>query len=843
MADATNRKLDVGNTEEDRISRDDPLYELSQIIGYSDPRDEEDVASAEDDGQMDLEDTLLRELEDFASSAEEDLSDAAAEYDAAVEAGSAAGPAEEFAAPEVVSAESGEDFAVTASHAPGPVEEAAPDTLEAELMDLLGGLGDKAGAAWTHESTAEEQMAPVADPTQAETDTEEADAFQSEPEEAVAEAYAERDRSDAGGVVPDVDDAGSPQVPAAAPVWFDRDEPEEHDFEPHAGSGSEEDSEILDAFESALSENLALSFEDERDAAAGPAPEEADPADEAGQSLEFDLEFEEHVEETAEIEAQAAYAADHADDAYVDEVEAVADEISSQVAPTAPPVLDTADMSASDMEQMEPLDLPELPEVEEAGAAAVDIERELDAALSGYDSYSSARENDEPEMRAAATAAAAADTRLDFDMGAFEDDLARDLEFVSHDREVREGGAEQVAEETLEDVAVAEADVRKPKRGMMIAAVVGGIAIVGAIGAFSLTSRDGGDAGGPVLVKADPEPTKIVPEDPGGKEVPNQDRAVYGEVDGNGETSPTQETLVTTSEEPIDLGGTGETVLPNGMTETAKVEDRLTPDMTDTAAPEAAETGAAVLAPRRVRTVIVRPDGTLVENNAEPEARAEVASGAPASEPAATDEPVRRIDMAASAPRAEEATGEPVAEAAAPAEEVPPATEEAATTEQLAALAEPEVAATRDNAAETQPETVVREPLRAPSVIPERPANQPVTIVGGEQAQPSRQVAAVAPQQQAEPPAQPAPQQAVPAGAYTVQIASQPSAELARKSAADLSRVYANLIGNRQVAIQQAEIEGRGTYHRVRIVANSRQDAVALCERIKQEGGSCFVAR
>lgn len=839
MADATNRKLDVENTDEDRISRDDPLFELSQIIGYSERDDAGGVKPDGDEGQMDLEDALMRELGDFSDVAEEGLTDAVVEYDAAVEAEADAGPVgetvDEFAASEPEITEKPADYEPISYVEPEPADDSVPDTLEAELMDLLGGLGDKAGTEWPSEAPVEEQPAPAI-----EAELEAPAAVEEEYPVAAEEEFFE---SEARLAATEAHDESSPQVPATAPVWYDQDEQEE---EVHAAPGSDGDSEILDAFESALSENLALSFEDEASAAAESSAEDFDEADDAVEPLEFNLDFEESVEESTEYETETSYSTDHVESTYLSEVEAVADEMSAQAAPQTPPVLDTADLPASDMEAMQPLDLPDLPEVEETGSAAVDIERELDAALTGYDNYTSGHENEEPDMRAAATAAAAADTRLDFDMGAFEDDLARDLEFVGHDMEAREGESQDGAEGVREAAAVAGADFRKPKRGMMIAAAVGGIAILGAIGAFSLTSRDGGEAGAPVLVKADSEPTKVVPEDPGGKEVPNQDRAVYGEVDGNGEAAPTQETLVSTSEEPIDLGGTGETVMPNGMTETAKVEDRLTPEMAETTVPASSDSGTAVLAPRRVRTVIVKPDGTLVEN--EPEAPA--APAMPAPEPvetaAATEEPVRRIDMATSAPQAEETQAEPAAEASTPAEEVAPTAEqtepEAATAEQLAAIAEPEVAETPETVAETQPDTVVREPLRAPTAIPERPADQPVTIVGGEQPA-GRQVASAPAAPQATAPAPAAAQQSVPAGAYTVQIASQPSAELAQKTAADLSRVYANLIGNRTVAIQQAEIEGRGTYHRVRIVANSRQDAVALCDRIKQEGGSCFVAR
>jgi hypothetical protein len=804
MADATNRKLDVENTDEDRISRDDPLFELSQIIGYSEPRDAANEDLDEDAGQMDLEDALLRELEDFSDALEEDVSEAIVENQAAVDVEVAAEPAGGYSDPEPVISDASEDYEPAPSFSePEAGEEDIPDTLEAELIDLLGGLGEKSGAEWSEETSAAEP---------------EKEYFPEEP----------------GSSLTGPDDEMSPQVPAAAPGWYSQEAQEEM---PSGEPAREDDSEILDAFESALSEGLALSFDDEAKAAAESPAEEPSEAEEP---FEFTLDLEESVEETVEYETETSYSADRLDSTYLNDVESAAEEIAAQAAVQAPPVLETADMPSSDMEAMQPLDLPDLPAVEEKGSEAVDIERELDAALSGYDNFDAGHDGAEPEMQAAATMAAAADTRLDFDMGAFEDDLTRDIEFVGHDMEAREGDAEYDNGDAREGAAIA--DSRKPKRGMTIAAVVGGIAILGAVGAFGLTSRDGGEAGAPVLVKADSEPTKIVPEDPGGKEVPNQDRAVYGEVDGNGETAPVQETLVSTSEEPIDLGA-GTPAPASGMPETAKVEDRLAPDTADAAAPAGSESAGAVLAPRRVRTVIVKPDGTLVETAPEPQtpvvATAEPAAVAPepAATPIETDEPVRRIDMAETAPQAQETPSEPVvtAEETSPVAEQPEP--EAATAEQLAAIAEPDVSGTAGATEEAEPTAVVRQALRAPASIPERPADQPVTIVGSQQPA-NREVAAAPTAPQA-----PVATQTVAPGTYTVQIASQPSAELAQKTAADLSRVYADVIGGRSITIQQAEIEGRGTYHRVRIIANGRQDAVAVCERIKQEGGSCFVAR
>ena len=64
MTDATNRKLDVKDNEFGDIARDDPLYELSQIIGFSRPAEPEHPRQAHDD-TVDLEQELLRDLDNF----------------------------------------------------------------------------------------------------------------------------------------------------------------------------------------------------------------------------------------------------------------------------------------------------------------------------------------------------------------------------------------------------------------------------------------------------------------------------------------------------------------------------------------------------------------------------------------------------------------------------------------------------------------------------------------------------------------------------------------------------------------------------------------------------------
>ena len=93
------------------------------------------------------------------------------------------------------------------------------------------------------------------------------------------------------------------------------------------------------------------------------------------------------------------------------------------------------------------------------------------------------------------------------------------------------------------------------RRGLLIAAVVGGVALLGGVGALALSFGNGTGADAPVVVKADSGPVKVKPENPGGTSVPNQDNKVYDAVKGadGAAAAPAQERLVTTSEEPVDM--------------------------------------------------------------------------------------------------------------------------------------------------------------------------------------------------------------------------------------------------------------------------------------------------
>ncbi len=379
-------------------------------------------------------------------------------------------------------------------------------------------------------------------------------------------------------------------------------------------------------------------------------------------------------------------------------------------------------------------------------------------------------------------------------------------------------------------------------RGIMVAAVVAGIAIIGGVGAFVMSIGGGGGGDAPVLVRADQEPIKIKPEQPGGVTVPNQDKAVYERFGaGENDTQPAQERLVSTEEEPVNLAvrtvpiAAPTTLIDPADAETAddlpgafgqpaeqarpKSEDRV--EATDDFDAGLSEE-IAVIAPRRVRTMVVRPDGTLVPRE-EIEPEAVVAAVAEPTQAPLAQAPIRTNDAAPAVSAA--ADTQPAASgngtAPAPVSESP---------------AQPASGAVQDPPVRTvETSTITRDqatPARGP-VAPTRPSDQPVDIVGNAGAAAGTQVAA----------ATPAPVVAAQSSEWAMQIASQPSPEGAQASYADLSRRYASVLNGRGVNIVRAEVAGKGTFWRVRIPTGSRADANALCERYKAAGGSCFVSR
>ncbi len=348
-------------------------------------------------------------------------------------------------------------------------------------------------------------------------------------------------------------------------------------------------------------------------------------------------------------------------------------------------------------------------------------------------------------------------------------------------------------------MAAAHREAQPKRRGLLVAALVGGVALVGALGAFALSSGSEGDSDAVAIVKADDGPIKVKPENPGGTTVPNQDSKVYDTVAGEGSTmDPQQEKLVTTAEEPVDMAPAEDDAVV-----AAKGEDRIEQILQEAENKSDAEITA--VAPRKVRTMVVKPDGTLVPREDTDAASDNIQTDAVAS---ANDAAISEA-----APELTGALPETTDESLMATSE-----DESATGAVVDAQPEPEVAA---RATQTPADT----PEMAP-VAPQRPAEQPIDVVG--EVKPE-QVASAA--------------TSASSGAWSMQIASQPSEEAAQTSYKNLLARYGSVLNGHQANIVKADIAGKGTFWRVRIPAASRNDAINLCETYKAAGGNCFVSK
>ncbi|UUP19314.1 SPOR domain-containing protein [Nitratireductor thuwali] len=364
-------------------------------------------------------------------------------------------------------------------------------------------------------------------------------------------------------------------------------------------------------------------------------------------------------------------------------------------------------------------------------------------------------------------------------------------------------------------------------RGILVAALLGGVVLAGGVGVYAFGGGDGG-SGEPVLIKADNAPIKVKPENPGGTTIPNQDNAVYKRVSGDSsDIEPAQKALVTTTEEPMDIApkaaGVSDAGSPSLVAATAtaedtdasaKSDDRLVGDETG-ADPASGAQEIVALAPRRVRSLVVRPDGTMAPREMpEPVQNAGQSDGQSAS---------RSADQSAGM-------------SGGAADELTSAAETIRSAAQDSAAAGTAEAASGEAAGETQV-AAAAVPRSAP-IPPAKPANP--APARAQAAQPQQPGQEQAPATQASAPAAPAATVSAP---WSVQISSQPSVEAAQQSYQDMAQRYGSILQGKGVNIVKADIAGKGTYFRVRIPSSSKDAAIQLCSQLKSAGGNCFVSK
>lgn len=361
------------------------------------------------------------------------------------------------------------------------------------------------------------------------------------------------------------------------------------------------------------------------------------------------------------------------------------------------------------------------------------------------------------------------------------------------------------------DSAYAEDDFRplqaRRSRGKLVAVMAALLVTTGVVaaGLYWRTSGDGQTAASaPPVITADKSPLKVAPEKPGGLDVPNQDRQIYDRGREEG-----QSRVVDGREQPLDVREATRGLPASGDSPTVSARAPVpSGEPGEAAASPGAAPGSAGSSltsalgePRRVRTVAVRPDGSLYT----PQGAPTLSSPSPAAAPAAPDTAALPGAGAVPARPAEAPADAGGASASSPT----PAQAEAPSQEPAAP------------------------PVTSNVLPPPRPRSEPRrSEAAGEGPTETASVGAVAEQPATD---------GQPKGNFVVQLGYRASAEEARAAYARLKQKHAAELDGVPPLFTEAEVGGK-TVHRMRVGPLSKTDAAALCGKLKSSGGSCFVA-
>jgi hypothetical protein len=297
------------------------------------------------------------------------------------------------------------------------------------------------------------------------------------------------------------------------------------------------------------------------------------------------------------------------------------------------------------------------------------------------------------------------------------------------------------------------------------------------------------------LVKAPDGPVKVQPQNPGGVAVPNQSASILDRSAGAPVTK-----VVSREEQPVDLdqqvkqmrvitlGGP-----KDGSVSTAGAQGAAAVPVPPPPA-NVSTSNTGFPEPKRVKTVSVRPDGSLVMSDGSPASAtdpiAALAAGRPVPSAVGPDAALPKSATPKSTARV--ATTPKVEPAAPAANDQPPAT---------AALAKPKIA--------TAPKP---KPLKVASAQ-EDTAQDAAPVATGSTG-----------------------------GGFAVQLAAPATEQEARSASTRLGAKFADSLGGRRPTVVKAEVGDKSIY-RVRVSSLSREEAVSLCEKVKAKGGACFVAK
>ena len=274
-------------------------------------------------------------------------------------------------------------------------------------------------------------------------------------------------------------------------------------------------------------------------------------------------------------------------------------------------------------------------------------------------------------------------------------------------------------------------------------------------------------------------------------------------------------------------------------TEQLATADTAANDVTRDVTPPAGDDSESGLANRKVRTVTVRPDGTIVSGDDA------VAGGEalPVDRPNVPAVPSTEATNLLGNDSTQVATAAPTLQtpgATSPAPLIPDTT--AAVIDPTAVAPTPMQFPVR-TATSAQSRTLTTTPpanSTVNAVVGAQTPNGQIDLLGGTAATPApaAQVAVAKPTPTPKP-AAPAASTGGSAAAY-VQLSSQPTEADAQASMKSMTSKYGALFNGGKLTVQQVDLGQKGVRWRVRLPVGSLSDASGICAQIKAQGGDCF---
>ncbi|WGD31493.1 SPOR domain-containing protein [Ancylobacter sp. WKF20] len=299
-----------------------------------------------------------------------------------------------------------------------------------------------------------------------------------------------------------------------------------------------------------------------------------------------------------------------------------------------------------------------------------------------------------------------------------------------------------------------EERARSGRRRLALVAAVVALAAVGTVTGYVLVANKRASvsaSGEAPVIHAEQGPNKIVPSQPAPEASSDGQKLIYDRVGGSAPTG--NERVVSSEEQPVDVS------------QAAQPQPRVIQPATSPS--------AKTTEPKRVRTLTVRADGTIVED------------ATPSPVPPGTTASVQ-------------SSAQPTATAPAPL-----------------------------STGSGAPVSTSPTPLAAtPSIVPNAP-NPPARVAAAPTPAPAATSAAPAP-----------------AGAYVVQIASVRSEAEAQATWRSMQAKFPGVLNGQSMAVRRADLGDRGIYYRAQVGSfTNRDDANALCQALRVQGGDCMVQR